>query len=173
MNGKVVNTKNRHLFTFWELNMAANLKKHLLKLTVTAFSIIFLQISVGCSLYNNHEAKAAWFSPSSDPNRKVQSALTLIPKNATPDDVRKILGTNCVFHYYGGSDTCPAHWFMEYPVAGGSISGGLITNGTVAIQFDNPINKNYDNTNFQYIYKCVYYITFQYSNGIFTRSKAN
>ena len=69
----------------------------------------------GCSWQHNSDAKAVWTSASADPKEKVQAATALIPKHASPKEVREILGPSATWNrYHGYSQDLYAAWTQSY-----------------------------------------------------------
>ena len=54
----------------------------------------------GCTSHDKSEAKAVWVSPSAEPQDKIKAATVLIPTNASPEEVREILGSSGKWRIY-------------------------------------------------------------------------
>lgn len=131
---------------------------------------VLIAINFGCSSPRNSDPKAAWTSYSSSPERKVEAAKALIPKGASLESVKDILGPGWVWANYRGPSQDLYDAWEEYSRNSTNLSNQSVnketqtvtstfiddyfleypvTNGYVAIRFRKTTN-NDNLTRFRY-----------------------
>jgi hypothetical protein len=92
----------------------------------------------GCSWQRDLDAKAVWVSLTADPQEKVKAATVLIPKHASPKEVKEILGPSVISGGHHGYANRPGSgdesWYFDvYDL------GYPVTNGYITIEFENVV----------------------------------